>query len=76
MIAWECLEVGSHRLTCPDCGRGPRDKTLGVTIKADGGMVAHCFRCEFVCSDKGHRRRVAPLPPSKPQAPRRTELAG
>ena len=53
MIAWECLEVGSHRLTCPDCGRGPRDKTLGVTIKPDGAMVAHCFRCEFVASHRG-----------------------
>lgn len=76
MFDWDHLEIGGHRLTCPDCGRGPRDKTLGVTIKPDGGMVAHCFRCEFVCSDKGHCRRVAPLPPSKPQAPRRTELAG
>ena len=76
MFDWEHLEIGGHRLTCPDCGRGPRDKTMGVTIKPDGGMVAHCFRCEFVSSDKGHRRRMAPPPPSKPQAPRRTELAG
>ena len=76
MIAWECLEVGSHRLTCPDCGRGPRDKTLGVTIKPDGGMVAHCFRCEFVASHRGEHRRTPPPPASKPQRPKRTDLSG
>ena len=68
MFDWEHLEIGGHRLTCPDCGRGPRDKTMGATIRPDGGMVAHCFRCGFVSSDKGHRRRMAPPPPSKPQA--------
>ena len=76
MIAWENLEIGDHRLTCPECGRGPRDKTLGVTIKQDGSMVAHCFRCAFACSDKGERRRTAPPPPSKPQQPKRTSLSG
>lgn len=76
MIAWEHLEVGDHRLTCPDCGRGPRDTTLGVTIKPDGSMVAHCFRCEYVSSHRGDRRRSAPPPASKPQAVKRTDLVG
>ena len=76
MIAWECLEIGDHRLSCPACGRGARDKTLGVTIKPDGGMVAHCFRCEYVSSERGERRRSAPPPPSKPQMPMRTQLSG
>ena len=76
MIAWENLEIGDHRLTCPDCGRGPRDKTLGVTIKPDGGMVAHCFRCEYVSSHRGERRRTPPPPPSRPLMPKRTDLAG
>ncbi len=75
MIAWEHLEIGDHRLTCPDCGRGPRDKTLGVTIKPDGGMVAHCFRCEYVSSHRGERRRTPPPPPSRPLMPKRTDLA-
>jgi len=42
------LPPGEHRLTCPHCSRGKRDKTLGVTVDADGAGVAHCFRCEYV----------------------------
>ncbi len=38
------LPVGTHRLPCPDCAKGPRDKTLGITVEHDGG-VWHCFRC-------------------------------
>jgi hypothetical protein len=48
MIAWNDYEVGKHRISCPECDRGPRDRTLGLTIKADGRGVAHCYRCEFV----------------------------
>jgi putative DNA primase/helicase len=48
MIAWNTYEVGKHRIRCPECDRGPRDRTLGLTIKADGRGVAHCYRCEFV----------------------------
>ena len=73
MIAWkEAIEpglaVGDHRLTCPDCGRGPRDKTLGVTIKPDGGMVAHCFRCGTTAAMHGERTliRTQPAPPANP----------
>lgn len=47
MIAWKEYAVGSYRLGCPACGRGPRDKTLGLTVEADGKGVAHCFRCDF-----------------------------
>lgn len=47
MIAWTQLPEGQHRLSCPACGRGERDKTLGVTIGAGDG-VAHCFRCHYV----------------------------
>lgn len=47
MIAWNEYPEGSNRTTCPACGRGKRDKTLGVSI--DGGKgVAHCFRCGYV----------------------------
>lgn len=76
MLAWEHLEIGGHRVTCPDCGRGARDRTMGITIKPDGGMVAHCFRCGATCSDRGQHRRSAPLPPSRPHAPKRTDLSG
>ncbi len=42
------LAVGSHRLTCPACGRSPRDRTFGVTIRHGGGGVGHCHRCGYV----------------------------
>jgi hypothetical protein len=42
------LEPGEHRLECPQCGRGPRDKTFGVTVEHGGTAVGHCFRCEYV----------------------------
>ena len=48
LIEWESLPVGEHRLSCPACGRSPRDKTLGVTVEHDGAGVAHCFRCAHV----------------------------
>jgi len=47
MIAWTHYEAGKHRVSCPACGRGDRDKTLGLTIEPDGRGVAHCFRCDF-----------------------------
>jgi len=37
-----------HRVECPACGRGPKDRTMGVTLDADGGAVWHCFRCDLV----------------------------
>jgi hypothetical protein len=49
-ISWNDFTIGNHRLGCPSCGRGPRDKTLGVTVEADGKGVAHCFRCDFTKS--------------------------
>ncbi|MFP4891958.1 toprim domain-containing protein [Paraburkholderia sp. EG304] len=50
MIAWSSYEIGSYRIPCPNCGRGPRDRTLGVTIEPYGSGVAHCFRCEHVAN--------------------------
>jgi len=47
-IDWRDLPAGDHRLTCPHCGRGKRDKTLGVTVDDSGAGIAHCFRCEYV----------------------------
>jgi hypothetical protein len=48
MIAWNQFEVGNHRIECPSCGRGGRDKTAGLTINQDGTGVIHCFRCAYV----------------------------
>lgn len=47
MISWTDFQAGSFRVCCPFCGRGDRDKTLGVTIERDGHGIAHCFRCDF-----------------------------
>jgi putative DNA primase/helicase len=43
------LDTGrdQHRVECPACGRGPQDRTMGVTLDADGGAVWHCFRCDL-----------------------------
>lgn len=37
---------GPSRQPCPACGRGPKDRTCGVTVDDRGG-VAHCFRCDY-----------------------------
>ncbi|MDC6177812.1 toprim domain-containing protein [Ralstonia solanacearum] len=61
MIAWTHYDTGNHRIPCPACGRGERDKTLGLTIEADGKGVAHCFRCAFTesyRSDRGARQQM------------------
>lgn len=47
-INWQTYTVGSHRTSCPACGRGKTDKTMGITIDRDGSGVAHCFRCSHV----------------------------
>ncbi|HDR9159702.1 TPA: hypothetical protein QDB28_000019 [Burkholderia vietnamiensis] len=66
MVNFDAYDIGNHRITCPACGRGPRDKTLGLTIEADGAGVAHCFRCSFT---EGYRpdRGVHLTMPSKPR---------
>lgn len=61
VIPFNDLAPGSHRTTCPACGRGPKDKTLGVTVGADGRAVAHCFRCGYVASHRpNHPHSVRP----------------
>lgn len=69
MIAWDDFPVGSHRLSCPLCGRKPSDKTLGITVEHDGHGVAHCFRCGHVETyqpEHGarHRSTAAPVRPA------------
>lgn len=76
-IEWESLPPGSHRQSCPACGRGKRDKTLGVTVDFTGNGVAHCFRCTFVETYRPqqperqqhhiHRQPVQPVAVETPQ---------
>lgn len=56
MIAWHDFKLGNHRARCPACGKSNRDKTLGVTIEADGRGVAHCFRCNYVETHRPDRQ--------------------
>lgn len=48
------LDVGDHRLPCPQCDKGKRDQALGVTVTLEGG-VWHCFRCEWSGSWRGQK---------------------
>lgn len=66
IVPFADLAPGSHRLSCPACGRSPKDKTLGVTVDAAGRGVAHCFRCSFTESHRpegGRRHHRAPAAP-------------
>lgn len=53
---------GAGRQSCPDCGRGPKDRTCGVTLDERGG-VAHCFRCGYTETIRGD------MPENLPNAP-------
>lgn len=57
MITFSDYDTGQHRLECPECRRGPKDKTLGLKIEADGSGVAHCFRCGY--TESHHQDRAA-----------------
>lgn len=74
MIVWTDYPPGDHRASCPSCGRKPSDKSMGITIEADGAGVAHCFRCDFVETWREQRttRRPGKVPAS-PVAPRKHE---
>lgn len=80
IISCDSYGPGSHRIPCPACNRGERDKTLGLTIEADGRGVCHCFRCEFTESyrpERGARPLLAPKPVAKAVSAQRHEvLAG
>jgi putative DNA primase/helicase len=66
VIDWD----GPSRQPCPDCGRGPKDRTCGVTLDDRGG-VAHCFRCGYRETTRGERRAGRPIAPRS--APQRHE---
>ena len=69
--------IGEHRAPCPECGRGGRDKTLGIKVDIDGA-TCHCFRCGLIRSyrEKSSNIRRAPRIPAPSQnAPKRTTLS-
>ncbi|MCC6170686.1 MAG: toprim domain-containing protein [Gammaproteobacteria bacterium] len=55
------LPIGSHRVRCEHCGKGPTDKTLGVTVEHDGA-VFHCFRCGLAGSHHHDREVIRHAP--------------
>jgi len=67
-IDWQAYAIGKYRIECPSCGRGGRDKTVGLTIEPDGGVM-HCFRCNYVDTFKPERGAVVRAPMIKPQRP-------
>ena len=76
MIAWNDYGPGSYRVTCPACGRSPRDKTAGVTIEHDGRGVLHCFRCSLVETHRPAHGNGGNMPLRKPLlTPKRTALS-
>jgi putative DNA primase/helicase len=79
MIEWKTFDVGDHRISCPTCGRGKRDKTAGLTINLDWSGVVHCFRCGHVENyrpDAGAQIiRQALIKPAAAQSEKRTSLS-
>jgi putative DNA primase/helicase len=71
MIAWNEYGIGSHRIACPACGRGGRDRTAGLTIEEHGKGVVHCFRCSYVESTRPDGQAVYRVPTIQPS--RRTQ---
>jgi len=65
-IDWQSYGVGQHRIQCPACGRGGKDRTLGLTVESDGGL-AHCFRCSFIETFKPERGAIVRAPTITPQ---------
>jgi hypothetical protein len=63
MINWSEFSIGEHRTACPHCQKKLRDKTLGLTIHADGRGVAHCFRCDFVETTRSVVREYRAIKP-------------
>ncbi len=79
MLNFNDYEVGQHRLECPSCGRGGRDKTAGLKIELDGAGVLHCFRCSYTENFNPERgaavRRVPCIKPMKAQVQQHQKLS-
>lgn len=58
MIDFNEYPPGGCRVSCPACGRSPKDKTMGVTVAGEGHGVAHCFRCGHVETRRNDREQT------------------
>lgn len=67
---WQDYSIGDHRIACPECGRGGRDKSAGLKVEQDGA-VAHCFRCGYTEAFRLKRSVMRRAPCI--QAPRQNE---
>jgi putative DNA primase/helicase len=75
MIDLQDYEIGNHRISCPACGRGGRDKSAGLKVEADRAVM-HCFRCGLVQSFRSERTTVRRGPCIKrQQVQQRTTLS-
>lgn len=78
MLNFTEYEIGSHRIECPNCGRGGRDKTAGLTMEHDKGVV-HCFRCSYTESFHAERgaavRRTPAVKTHQPLIPKHQRLS-
>lgn len=62
MIIWNQYTVGNYRIPCPQCNKGAKDKSAGITINPDHSGVVHCFRCSYIEFHKGDRSTVRHTP--------------
>jgi hypothetical protein len=70
------LDVGNHRLPCPQCDKGPRDTALSVELRADGSAVWWCWRCHAHGGIRAGRvLTVHTRPDPRPETRQRNTLA-
>jgi hypothetical protein len=64
---------------CPQCGRDhekPANGTFGITPKADGNAIGHCFRCGYVTWANSEREFTpGPAASAAPSAPKHEKLS-
>lgn len=79
MLDLRAFAPGEHRVNCPTCRRGERDKSAGLKVEPDGAAVLHCFRCGLVQTYRPDRavsyRAPAVRPEIKPAVPKRDTLS-
>jgi hypothetical protein len=67
------LPPGRHRLMCPECGKRPTDKTLGVDVDHERALW-HCFRCGTAGAYRHERVTVTHVSRPVAKAPQRHEV--
>ncbi|MBU2801694.1 hypothetical protein HFV02_05375 [Acidithiobacillus caldus] len=58
--------LGTHRRPCPECGKGPKDQALSVTLKDDGCFTWFCHRCGFKGAYGARQERPQVQPAKEP----------